>query len=332
MRPDLIPTTLLLTVLTGLSASAASPIRAAPPPPQLPAVGGGRLLPPPPPTDDPELQPASRIRQVAGEKDVEPAEEDEPRHPDLQVLLIMSWSYPGAEAKLRELEQVDGAFERLRKKGWKVGVRPEDHLRIVSVDQVRALVESQGIRTFPAVLAAHEGQVIRSFTSGCTTPLDEHTFEWLRTGTGSRPAEAPRPAPTVVTTGRYPLRGGHWSVDGDWYPSIERLLQHLRGPNHRHLIPANWEIETWSIEELRSLHDDLHETGHPRSLQTSDEPQFAERSRTGGSRTGEFSYGATSSSRSSGYSTWSRSYGRSTSSSEAAPTHRSGGGLLKFVP
>ena len=32
-----------------------------------------------------------------------------------------------------------------------------------------------------------------------------------------------------------------------------------RGPNHGHQITANWAIESWSYEELRSLHDDLHE-------------------------------------------------------------------------
>jgi hypothetical protein len=60
-------------------------------------------------------------------------------------------------------------------------------------------------------------------------------------------------------TGSYPLRGNHWSVEGDSNPSTEKLIGHLRGPNHGHQIAANYAIESWSYEELRSLHDDLHE-------------------------------------------------------------------------
>jgi len=193
-----------------------------------------------------------------------PLDDDEPRHPDLQVLLIMSWDYPGAEAKLRELEAIDGPFDRLRKQGWTVGLNPTDNVRIVSTHQVSALVERLRITQFPAVVAVADGQVVRSFTSGCTTPLDEHTFGWLRTGVGTRPASAPRPAPTVATSGNYPLRGAHWSVDGDWNPPIQQLVQHLRSPMHQHLFPAGWNIERWAYQELLSLHDDLHETGRPR--------------------------------------------------------------------
>jgi hypothetical protein len=224
------------------------------------ALGRARLLGPLPP-------PVSQTTGPRGAPSQTPFDEDEPRYPDLQVLLIVAGDDPGSTAKLKELEQEDGPFERLRQKGWRVGAGAEDNLRIVRTDDARGLVEAHGIRTFPAVVAVHAGEVIRSFTSGCTTPLDEYTFEWLRTGVATRPATAPRPPAAVATTGHYPLRGGHWSVDGEWYPSLEHVLRHLRGPNHNHLIPADWEIESWSYEELRSLHDDLHETGRPRPLE-----------------------------------------------------------------
>jgi hypothetical protein len=55
------------------------------------------------------------------------------------------------------------------------------------------------------------------------------------------------------------LRGNHWSVEGDFNPTSELLVRHLRGPNHGHQIATDWKIEEWSTEELRSLHDDLHE-------------------------------------------------------------------------
>lgn len=238
---------------------------AAPPTRQDPLSWGtplttARLLGPLPPPVSVTAAPQSTPPTV-------PPEEEEPRYPDLQVLLIVAPDDPDSTAKLSELQQAEGPFERLRRKGWRVGAGAEDHLRIVSVAEVRTLVEAHDLRTFPAVVAVHEGAVIRSFTSGCTTPLDEYTFEWLRTGVATRPATAPRPPPDVDTTGHYPLRGGHWSVDGDWYPSREHVLRHLRGPNHNHLIPSDWEIESWSYEELRSLHDDLHETGRPRPLE-----------------------------------------------------------------
>lgn len=210
--------------------------------------------------------------------------EDEPHYPDLQVLFIMNWRHPGAEAELRRLEEIGGVFERLRDRGWKVGIAETDNLRIVSDDQVRPLVDRLKFQRYPAVVAVHDGDVIRSFQDGCTTPLDEYTFEWMRNGVSNRPADAPLLTATVPWSGTYPLRGSHWSVDGSYSPTQEHLLRHLRGANHRHLIPADWAIETWSYEELRSLHDDLHERNRPRELAHSrivrSRPMPTERSRT----------------------------------------------------
>lgn len=215
---------------------------------------------PPPPTYDvpPAADPGVTPPDVNAE--------GEPMHRNLQVLLIMSWSHPGAEAELRRLEAVDGTFERLRAVGWRVGLGERDHLRIVTADERRDLVEKLALQSFPAVVAIHNGEVIRSFRSGCTTPLDEYTFEWMRSGVNYRPASEPLLQPTVAWSGSYPLRGSHWSVDGSYSPSQSQLLRHLRGANHAHLIPGDWMIESWSYEELRSLHDDLHELNRPRSL------------------------------------------------------------------
>lgn len=78
------------------------------------------------------------------------------------------------------------------------------------------------------------------------------------TGNDERPlAFVPEPT-QVVTTGNYTLRGNHWSVSGDWNPSRETVVQHLRAV-HSQQLQANWNIESWSIDELRSLHDDLHD-------------------------------------------------------------------------
>ena len=115
------------------------------------------------------------------------------------------------------------------------------------------------MREFPTVCCVDEGQIVRSFKSGCTTPLDAWTFGFLAKGLNERPAESVAEAARVETTGHYPLRGNHWSVDEDWSPTKAKVVSHLRGPNHASQIAASWKIESWSYEELRSLHDNLHE-------------------------------------------------------------------------
>jgi hypothetical protein len=115
------------------------------------------------------------------------------------------------------------------------------------------------VRDFPTVACVDQGQVVRSFTAGCTTPLDAWTFGFLAKGVDERPPGTVSEAARVETTGHYSLRGNHWSVDEDWSPSRDKVLSHLRGPTHGHQIRAGWDIESWSYEELRSLHDNLHE-------------------------------------------------------------------------
>ena len=63
----------------------------------------------------------------------------------------------------------------------------------------------------------------------------------------------------METTGNYRLRGNHWTLEGDPTPTKQAVVNHLKGPNHGHASIAYGAIENWSYEELRSLHDDLHE-------------------------------------------------------------------------
>ena len=168
----------------------------------------------------------------------------------------------GCEACSRELARLrrpGGDFEAMQSRGWKIGEGPENHVQIVDREAVADLVRQLDIHEYPTIACVSDGEIVRSFKSGCTTPLDAWTFGFLLKGENERPPGSVPEAARVKTTGSYPLRGNHWSVDGDWNPSQERVVSHLRGPNHASQIAASYQIEVWSYEELRSLHDDLHE-------------------------------------------------------------------------
>lgn len=199
------------------------------------------------PTPDTKLPPGRTL-------ETKPDAERNPR-----VVFITMKGCAKCELDLARLRQPGGDFERLKANGWKIGETPDSHIQIVDYEKIPDLVEQLNIREFPTVACISHGEIVRSFKDGCSTPLDSWTFGFLLKGQNERPAAAiPEPI-KVATTGHYPLRGNHWSVDGDWNPSQQKVAAHLRGANHAHQIAANWQIETWSVEELRSLHDDLHE-------------------------------------------------------------------------
>jgi len=176
-----------------------------------------------------------------------------------RVLFITAQDSRRSDDELALLRRSGGEFEKLRSQGWKIGTGPENHLQIVDRQALPELVAQLNVRDFPTVACVDNGRILRSFTAGCTTPLDVWTFGFLAKGVDERPPGAVSEAARVETTGHYPLRGNHWSVDEDWSPTKAKVIGHLRGPTHGHQIRAGWEIETWSYEELRSLHDNLHE-------------------------------------------------------------------------
>jgi hypothetical protein len=180
-----------------------------------------------------------------------------PNYP--RVLFITTKDSPNCDTVLARLRKPGGDFENMRAAGWTIGETADNNIQIVDRDLIPELAEKLKIHEYPAVACIGKGKVVRSFKSGCTTPLDAWTFGWLAKGIDERPTAPVLEAATVETTGHYPLRGNHWSVSGDWNPTREEVVAHLRGPNHAAEILASQQIETWSLEELRSLHDDLHE-------------------------------------------------------------------------
>jgi hypothetical protein len=181
-----------------------------------------------------------------------------------RVLFIVQ---QGSEESTRELVRLrapGGVFDELTRAGWKIGPRPESHLQIVDSSQVPDLIARWEIREYPTVLTIEREDIVRSFKEGCSTPLDSYTFTWLLTGISAPSGPSSVSAITVPTSGSYPLRGNHWNFEGNWNPGHQYMVSHLRGPAHASLYPRSWPVEGWSDEELRSLHDDLHEMGRPR--------------------------------------------------------------------
>lgn len=177
-----------------------------------------------------------------------------------QILFIVEDDCSACDDLQKELEP---EFQAMRISNWKIDHGFDAHIRIINKSDATEVLklseEEANEMQLPNVVAIRGGEVVRYFKSGCSTPLDRWTFDWLFTGVDRRPAPPPIEEITVETTGNYPLRGGHWSVEGDWHPSREKVLTHLRGPNHAQQLKPIWKLEVWSREELRSLHDNLHE-------------------------------------------------------------------------
>lgn len=189
-----------------------------------------------------------------------------------RVLFITAKDSPQCDKELSRLRQPGGEFEKMRSAGWTIGAGADKLVQIVDREEVAELVEKMDVHEFPAVACIDHGEVVRYFRSGCTTPLDAWTFGFLAKGINERPKGSVLEAARVESTGSYPLRGNHWSVEGDWNPTHDKVIAHLRGPNHYWQLAAAWKIDDWSLEELRSLHDDLHErydTGGSSSSQSS---------------------------------------------------------------
>ena len=188
----------------------------------------------------------------------QPAESSRAAPRSTRILFITAKDCEQCAQELARLRKAGGEFEAMVSRGWKIGEGPNNHLQIVERDAIPELVVQLKVREYPTVACISNGEIIRSFKDGCSTPLDAWTFGWLIKGEWERPKAVVPEAIRVKSTGSYPLRGNHWSVEGDLNPSREKIMSHLRGP-HGSQIAANYAIDGWSYEELRSLHDDIHE-------------------------------------------------------------------------
>lgn len=104
------------------------------------------------------------------------------------------------------------------------------------------------------------------YYSGVSAPVPASVYY-----SGLEKTETPKPviAKVVVPSnaseqpkakGRsYPVRGGHWSVNGDWTPSKAELVRHLLADGMHKGKFTQAYLDGLSREELLSLHDDDHE-------------------------------------------------------------------------
>lgn len=177
-----------------------------------------------------------------------------------KVLFITAKGCKRCEEELNRLRKPGGDFETMKSIGWRIGESENSHIQIIDRDELpKEMLDLLKIREFPTVACVVDDEIVRSFKDGCTTPLDAWTFGWLIKGKSERPQPMIPEAIRVESTGHYRLRGNHWTVDGDPSPAKQVVVSHIRGPNHAHAIASYGNIEAWSYEELRSLHDDLHE-------------------------------------------------------------------------
>jgi hypothetical protein len=180
-----------------------------------------------------------------------------------RILIVYQPAAARSRDEFTRLNATGGSLELLRKRGWQIGSEPTGHIQFVDRSSpietdLQSVVAQLPVSEGVIVVSVEAGQIVRSFKSGCTTPLDQWTFGWLMTGNDDRPVDfTPEPV-KVATTGNYRLRGNHWSIEGDWNPTRESVARHLRA-SHPGSIQAGWSIESWSLEELRSLHDDIHD-------------------------------------------------------------------------
>lgn len=181
-----------------------------------------------------------------------------PRDP--RLLLLHSPSSEPSRTELAKLRVAEGEFQYLEARGWKIGDSVFEHIQMIDADVWPGTAQMHGVTRFPWVGCLERGHVVRTRKAGCTPPLNGDTL--YRLLTGGPPSAKPLPGRSQ----QYPLRAGHWYIDGDFDPILETVITHLRSPMHREQIPAAWKIEDWSYEELRSLHDDLHELGLSREL------------------------------------------------------------------
>jgi len=180
-----------------------------------------------------------------------------------RVVIIIDPESTVCRQQMDRLRKPGGEFAAMQSQGWKIGQGDDNHVQLVDRRDAPELIEQLKGSEFPVVACLDQGEIVRSFKDGCSTPLDAWTFGWLLKGVNERP-RAPIPeAIRVATTGHYPLRGNHWSVDGENNPSRDLLVSHLKTATHVNYLNADWKLEEWSVEELRSLHDDLHEKYGP---------------------------------------------------------------------
>ena len=107
-----------------------------------------------------------------------------------QVIFVIEKNSAKCDEALKRLNAPGGDFEKRQKKvGWHIGADKDCDVRIVDREEIPELVAQLNVREYPAVGCVEKGELVRSFKSGCTTPLDCWTLCWLASGVNWQPAK-----------------------------------------------------------------------------------------------------------------------------------------------
>lgn len=206
--------------------------------------------------------------------DAPPAAAEEPKldaalvTPDIgpdRVIIFVSDSCPPCVTAKPKLYAAFGDLSKVTEpRPWRMGDSDYNDFQVVDVDRNPELADTisllrGGEMELPLLIKVEGGAIVREFKVGCTTPLDQWSLGWLYSGVNSRPGLTPAEVATVPTSGHYPLRGGWWSVSGNWHPTKGVLVNHLAGASqHRGKFHRDW-LNSLTAAELNSLHSDDHE-------------------------------------------------------------------------
>lgn len=182
-----------------------------------------------------------------------------------RVVVIMSETCPPCVVAKPKMYAAFGDLSKVTEpRQWRFGSAMTDDFQVLDAERDKALVDvianmQGGELELPAFFKIENGAIVREFKVGCTTPLDQWSLGWLYHGVNNRPALTPDETATVPTSGHYPLRGGWWSVNGNWRPSKSYLVSHLADASqHRGKFDRVW-LNSLTSAELNSVHSDDHE-------------------------------------------------------------------------
>lgn len=160
--------------------------------------------------------------------------------PNRMLMFTASWCGPCKDWK-------NNVAPEMRKRNWLIGKEDWNHIQFIDSDKNKDLESKYGINSLPTFIM-----------------IDPFGREVARTGflnAGEMSSfyNKHKEAKKKVQTASYPLNGRTWSVNGDYNPSRQTLIDHLLyGGVHAGKFTKDY-LSQLSRDELMSLHGDDHD-------------------------------------------------------------------------